>query len=112
MVFQENHEVTIEEIRKIYRAVVDRLRTRAENMPDEKVRKPNLAHLEAFLEHSEKIDDPDKLEEFFLISLSRMKHSVDGARFSFRGLLIDLAIEGLESDAADPRWSRYAALYG
>jgi hypothetical protein len=39
-------------------------------MPDEKVRRLNLAHLETFLDHSEKIDDPDKLEEFFFISLS------------------------------------------
>ena len=96
MASQGNYQATIEEIRKIYRAMIDRLRTCAENMPDEKVRKLNLVHLETFLDHFEKIDEPDKLEEFFLISLSRMKCSIDGARFSLRGLLIDLALEGLE----------------
>jgi hypothetical protein len=42
-----------------------------------------------------------------------MKYSIDGARFSFRGPLIDLALEGLENDdATDLKWIRYAALYG
>jgi hypothetical protein len=113
MASQGNDQATIEEIRKIYRAMINRLRTCAANMPDELVGKLNLAHLETFLEHSEKIDDPDKLEEFFLVSLSRMKCSVDGARFSLRGLLIDLALEGLENDdATDGKWITYAAQYG
>ena len=112
MASQRNCQATIEEIRKIYRAMIDRLRTRAENMHDEEVRKLNLAHLEAFLDHSAKIDDPDKLEEFFLLTLSRMKCSIDGARFTLRGPLIDLALEGLENDdATDPKWITYAALY-
>jgi hypothetical protein len=113
MASQGNYQATIEEIRKIYRAMIDRLRTCAEKISDEKVRNLNLAHLQTFLNHSEKIDDPDELEEFFLVSLSRMKCSMDGARFMLRGLLIDLALEGLENDdATNPRWVTYAALYG
>ncbi len=113
MASQGNYQATIEEIRKIYRAMIDRLRTCAEKISDEKVRNLNLAHLETFLGRSEEIDDPDKLEEFFLVSLSRMKCSIDGARFSLRGLLIDLALEGLENNnATDPKWISYAALYG
>ena len=113
MASQGNYQATIEEIRNIYRAMIDRLRTRAEKISDEKVRNLNLAHLQTFLDHSEKIDDPDELEEFFLVSLSRMKCSIDGARFMLRGLLIDLALEGLENNhATDPKWISYAALYG
>ena len=83
-----------EEIREIYRAMIGRLRTCAKNMPDEAVGKLNSAHLDIFLDHCEKIADPDQLEELFLVSLSRMKCSINGARFSLRGLLIDLALEG------------------
>jgi|SRR6266404_8937641 len=112
MASQGNYHASIEEIRKIYRAMISRLRTCAENVPDNPVGKLNLAHLETFLDHSEEIDDPDELEEFFLVSLSRMKCSIDGARFSLRGPLIDLALEGLENDdATDPKWITYAALY-
>ena len=113
MASQGNYQATIEEIRKIYRAMIDRLRTCAEKISDEKVRNLNLAQLQTFLDHSEKIDDPDELEELFLVSLSRMKCSIDGARFSLRGLLIDLALEGLENNnATDSKWISYAALYG
>lgn len=104
---------TIEEIRIIFRVMIDRLRTSAEKLPDKRVGRSNLEQFQTFIDHFEELDDVEKLEEYFLLILSRMKCSIDGERFILRGLLIDLALEGLENqDASNQKWIRYAELYG
>jgi hypothetical protein len=104
---------TIEEIRNIFRVMVDRLRISAENLPDMAVGRSNWEVLQRFMDQFEQIEDLDTLEELFLLTLSRMKCSTAGEPFILRGLLIDLALEGLENqDAGNQKWLKYAELYG
>jgi len=61
--------------KKLYRAMRDRFANlRGKKISDEKVRNLKFGPiLKLFSAVLKKIDDPDKLEEFFLVSLSRMK---------------------------------------
>ena len=104
---------TIEEVRTIFRVMVDRLRNSAESLPDMAVGRSNSEVLQRFMDQFEQIEDLATLEEVFLLTLSRMKCSSDGEPFILRGLLIDLALEGLENqDAGNQKWVGYAELYG
>jgi hypothetical protein len=112
MISGGNDQLTIDEIRRAFRTMMRRLQVTAEEIPDWLVRDAKLIHVEILLAHSEKIEDPDKLVDYCLAALGKMKCSIDGARFSLRGPLIDLALEGLQNDdGADLKSVMYAALH-
>jgi hypothetical protein len=102
----------LEEMRRAFRAMIRRLQANANNIPDWLVRKAKLAHLEIFLAHSETIDDSDEMINFCVTAVAKMKCSIDGHRYSLRGPLIDLAIEGLQDDdEVDLKSVIYAGLF-
>jgi hypothetical protein len=88
---------TIDEIRKTFIAMIDRLQEDAEKIPDELVGKAKLIQLEMFLAHSRDISDPDELLDFCLAALARMKCSIDGARLGQQGRLVEKALNGLRA---------------
>jgi hypothetical protein len=77
---KSNDNLTIEEIRKTFVAMVRRLQTRAEKIPDQYLQGAMLIHLEIFLAHARKIDDPDELLDFCIFALAKMKYSIDSAQ--------------------------------
>jgi hypothetical protein len=72
MASQDNYRATIEETRKIYRAMISRLRTSGEDVFDELARKLYLGKLETFLDHFEEMNDPKEIQEFFLLSYAAL----------------------------------------
>jgi hypothetical protein len=72
MASQDNYQATIEETRKIYRAMISRLRTGGEHISDELARKLYLGKLETFLDHFEEMNDPNEIQEFFLLSYAAL----------------------------------------
>ena len=101
----------LEEMRRAFRAMIRRLQANADNIPDCLVRTAKL-HLEIFLAHSENIDDSDEMINFCLTAVAKMKCSIDGHRYSLRGPLIDLALEGLQyDDDVDLKSVIYAGLF-
>jgi hypothetical protein len=107
-----NDQPTIEEIRRTFRAMIRRLQLSAEAIPDWLVRDAKLVQLEIFLAHCEKIDNLEKLADYCLAALAKMKCSIDGTRFSFLGPQMDLALHGPQNDdAVDLKSIMYAALH-
>jgi hypothetical protein len=97
MTSDRNDQPTIDEIRKTFRAMIERLEIRAEEIPDWLVRKAKLVHLKILLEHSKHKNNSDELIDFCLPSIMKMKCSIDGARFGLPGPLIDPILEGLQN---------------
>jgi hypothetical protein len=93
----EGTQPKIEEIRKTFIAMIDRLQEDAEKIPDELVGKAKLVHLKIFVAHSRHINDPDELLDFCLAAVARMKCSIDGALLGRRGRLVEKALNGLRS---------------
>jgi hypothetical protein len=71
-------EQEVEEIRRVFRAMVCRLELRVETIPDPLVATARIAQLKIFLAYSQKIDDPEKLTDYCLSVLAKMKPTVDG----------------------------------
>jgi len=71
-------EQGVEEIRSVFRAMICRLELRTETIPDRLVATAKMAQLMIFLAHSEKMDDPEKLMDYCLSVLAKMKPAVDG----------------------------------
>jgi hypothetical protein len=108
----DTSNLATEEIRRAFRSMVRRLQGSADTIPDRLVRKAKLAHLEILLAHSETINDSDEMIDFCLTAVAKMKCSIDGARYSLRGPLIDLALEGLrDDDEVDLKSVIYAGLF-
>jgi hypothetical protein len=97
MALEGTHQPTIDEIRKIFTAMIDRLQEDAEKIPDELVGKAKLVHLKIFLAHSRDISEPDKLLDFCLAALAMMKCSIDGSRLGRQGRLVEKALKGLRA---------------
>jgi hypothetical protein len=90
-------EPTIDEIRKTFIAMIDRLQENAEKIPDELVGKAKLVQLKIFVAHSRDISDPDELLDFCLAALAIMKCSIDGARLGRRGRSVEKALKNLRA---------------
>src|SRR3954452_8167054 len=97
---ESRRSYTIQEVRTIFRVMVDRLRNSAESLPDMAVKRSNSDALQRFMDQFEQVEDLDSLEALFLLTLARMKCSSDGEPLILRGLLIDWALEGLENQDA------------
>lgn len=80
MTSKSNDNLSIEQIRKTFVAMISRLQTRAEKIPDQYLQGAKLIHLEIFLAHARKIDDPDELLDFCISALAKMKYSIDRAQ--------------------------------
>jgi hypothetical protein len=89
MVLKRAPEPTINEIRHVFIAMIDRLQQDAEKIPDELVGKAKLIHLKRFLEHSKVISDSDDLLDFCLSALAMMKCSIEGSRLGRQGRSIE-----------------------
>ncbi|XIA64951.1 hypothetical protein ACFIOY_00225 [Bradyrhizobium sp. TZ2] len=96
------NEQGLEEIRSAFRAMIRRLEASTDAIPDCLVAKAKVAHIKIFLAHSEKIDDPDKLIDYCLSVLAKMKRSIDGAQ---------LRPDVHNGDGVDLRSILYAGLY-
>jgi hypothetical protein len=113
MALEGTHQPTIDEIRKTFIAMIDRLQEDAEKIPDELVGKAKLVQLKIFLAHSRDISDPDELLDFCLSVLAMMKCSIDGARLGRQGRLIEKALKGLRAhDGADLSLIMFERLQG
>lgn len=97
MALEGTHQPTIDEIRKTFIAMIDRLQEDAEEIPDELVGKAKLVQLKIFRAHSRDISEPDKLLDFCLAALAMMKCSIDGSRLGRQGRLAEKALKGLRA---------------
>jgi hypothetical protein len=95
MTLETIYQPTIDEIRNTFSAMIGRLKQDAEKIPDELVGKAKFIQLEIFLAHSRDISDPDKLLDFCLAALAKMKCSVDASRLGRRGRLIEKRLKDL-----------------
>jgi hypothetical protein len=107
------HQLTIDEIRNTFIAMIARLQEDAEKIPDELVGKAKLVQLGIFLAHSRDISDLDQLLDFCLSALAVMKCSIDGARLGRQGRLIEKALKELRAqDGVDLSSIMFKRLHG
>jgi hypothetical protein len=112
MTSDRNDQPTIDEIRKTFGAMIERLHISVEQIPDWLVRKAKFVQLKILLEHSKHMNDSDELTDFCLSSIVKMKCSIDGARFGLPGPLIDPVLEGLQNgDGVNLKSVIFAGLY-
>jgi hypothetical protein len=112
MTSDSSDKLNVEEILKVFRAMMGRLQVNADAIPDRLVRKARLVQLEVFLAHSKELNDPDKLTDFCVSALTKMKCSIDGDLVSQRGPLIYLGPDELRNgDGVDLKSIMFAGLH-
>ena len=86
---------TISQIRAVLKAMLLNLRSRAATIPDSAVRRSKLAKLDDIAVESHQTENVTALLEYTIRAIAIMKCSVEAAKFSLRGPLVDLALDGL-----------------